>query len=86
MELNNQFINSVQPPVAKFRPHRCLITAQVRQVNSNRLWIRQSLVEMDSKSPVNLPNGPLKIKFSNHAVERMRSRGLTYTPDMLQKD
>jgi flagellar operon protein len=29
--------------------------------------------------------GELTIKFSNHAVERMRSRGIHYSPDTLQK-
>jgi flagellar operon protein len=28
---------------------------------------------------------PLKIEFSNHAVDRMRQRGIHYTPDQLQK-
>ena len=27
----------------------------------------------------------LTLKFSNHAIERMRSRGLNYTPDQLNK-
>ena len=28
---------------------------------------------------------PLDIKFSNHAIERMRSRGLTFSPDVLAR-
>lgn len=86
MELNNQFINSVQPLGGKIST-----TPVSNNGTSAASEFKQALdqaksgVEMDSKSPVNLPNGPLKIKFSNHAVERMRSRGLTYTPDMLQK-
>ena len=33
-------------------------------------------------SPLERANG---IKFSNHAIERMQSRGISYTPERLQK-
>lgn len=38
-------------------------------------------------SPVNLKSGDLKssLKFSNHAIERMQTRGISYTPERLQK-
>ena len=40
----------------------------------------QKKVEIDSDKAVK----PLSFKFSNHAVERMQRRGISYTPDQLQ--
>ena len=29
--------------------------------------------------------GPVSVKFSNHAIERMQTRGISYTPEDLAK-
>lgn len=37
--------------------------------------------ETQAKAPVDT----FKLKFSNHAIERMQQRGVTFTPDVLNK-
>ena len=41
---------------------------------------------LDKKGPSeNVIKKPLEIKFSNHAVERMRSRGIHFAPETLER-
>ncbi len=45
---------------------------------------------LDSKATASVTGSPLStptngIKFSNHAIERMQTRGISYTPERLQK-
>ncbi len=65
------------------------------EVKSDGMNFRQTLSDLEknkaglistASSSVNNPSAKLEgLKFSNHAVERMRSRGVTFSPEQMQK-
>lgn len=62
--------------------------AGAKDVDSFKDILSSSLGEAQTVAPVKSSpseSGPSSIKFSNHAVERMQTRGISYSPERLQK-
>lgn len=61
--------------------------AQIGETESFKEVLSNSLIETQNAAPLKSPleNKANAIKFSNHAIERMQTRGISYTPERLQK-
>ncbi len=46
--------------------------------------LRESVKPLQNKGPSGV-QGPNTLKFSNHAIERMRARGLAFSPEQLTR-
>ncbi|MBC7458701.1 MAG: hypothetical protein H7235_10505 [Bdellovibrionaceae bacterium] len=86
-QLANQLsrIESLIPKATKINPGT--VGDNEAQKNSFKEVLTQTL---ESPVAASVNGSPLEkpangIKFSNHAIERMQSRGISYTPERLQK-
>ena len=82
-QLANQLsrIESLIPKVTKINPGQVGETESFKEVLTSTL---------ESPAAASVTGSPLEkqtngIKFSNHAIERMQTRGISYTPERLQK-
>jgi len=47
--------------------------------------LQRQMDSLAAQNPIAPKTGPMILKFSNHALERMNQRGITFTPDQMTK-
>ena len=80
-------LNSIRPGSLENRG----VSNGARNVDKNDTRFREQLEALKNTMPAAQPgaaagvNSPASLKFSNHAVDRMRARGIHFSPDQMAK-